>query len=201
MNLEPMLYPPIVTVSPRLIKWTVVLVVIVTLLMMGLLMKSCHSPQSKPTAINVAKVAPAVIKEKKVEVVLETPAKSIRVYTPTAKKKLPIPQEVIEDNNKHVTSASTVLPRERRQVVTQVIDVTTGETEVFISDTKQPWVALENRGSLSMDYGYKRGNPSPVGRINLRQDFIQLKSLHLGISASGYTDGDYFVGVGGNYRW
>lgn len=94
-----------------------------------------------------------------------------------------------------------MLSKEQRQIVTQTLDVTTGETEVFIASAPAPWFTTEHRGSINLDYGYKAHSPNPVGRLNIREDLVQIKDIHLGVSASAYTDGDYFVGIGGSYRW
>lgn len=181
--------------------WLVILVGLVTVTSLYFLNRTISKDTSQPTAIEVAQVNPEVIKEKKVEATLETPKKTIRVLPSTSKGLITLPKDVIGDTNRYVTASSLINSKEQRQVVTQVLDVTTGDTETFISEAPQPWVALENRGQLSVDYGYKSGNSNPVGRINLRQDVVQLKSLHLGVSLSGYTDGDYFAGVGGGIRW
>ncbi len=181
--------------------WLVILVGLVTVTSLYFLNRTISKDTSQPTAIEAAQVNPEVIKEKKVEVTLASPANTLRVYKPTGKALIALPKETLGDANKYVTSSSVIPSKEKRTVVTQVLDVTTGETEAFISEAPQPWVALENRGQLSVDYGYKSGNSNPVGRINLRQDVVQLKSLHLGVSLSGYTDGDYFAGVGGGIRW
>lgn len=174
------------------------------LLMTGLALvslKTCTPPAPAP-AIVAAQVAlpnPSL----KLEAKIETPVKtgSVKTYKPSAKTTLPLPAEVVRDDSKQVTSSATVPSKEERQIVTQVIDARTGDTEVYVSGGGHPWLALENRGTVSLDYGYKAHNSSPVGRINIRQDLVQIKQLHLGWSASAYSDGDYFVGIGGSYRW
>lgn len=182
------------------IKTTTSLVIFAVLI--GLVLYLTRSYMIPPSVeAHEAEANPEVKHEKKVVVKLETLSNTIRVYKPSGKALISLPKVSLDDPNKHVTASSLAYSREKRQIVTQVLDVTTGETEVFISDAVQPWFALENRGQITLDYGFKRDSNTPVGRINLHQDFLQIKSLHVGVSLSGYTDGDYFAGVGGTYRW
>lgn len=149
----------------------------------------------------IATVNPEVKHEEKIDVPLTTPKKTIKAYTSKGKAMLQLPRSVVEDSTSAVTDSSIVISSEKRQVVTQVIDTNTGETTTYISKAPDPWLSFENRGQISVDVGVRRGGLEPVTRINVRQDLVQTKSVHWGISASAYTDGDYFVGVGGSYRW
>lgn len=159
----------------------------------------------KPTApvkqAVVAVVNPQVIKEEKVNVALKSPSKSVRVHKATSKGLIKLPTSVIEDDNQWVTDSSVIPSSEKRQVVTQVIDVSTGETSAYVNELPSPWVALENRGAISLDFGYKRSSLTPVGRLNVRQDIVEIKGIHLGITGSVFTDGDYFLGLGASYKW
>lgn len=146
-----------------------------------------------------ATTSPILKKEAKIDTPISTG--TVKTYKPSVKATLPLPAAVTQDDGKQVTASSVVPSKETRQTVTQVIDLRTGETESYVSDSGTPWVSLENRGSVTLDYGYKRNESSPVGRLNVHQDLVQIKRLHLGVSASAYSDGDYFVGIGGSYRW
>lgn len=142
-----------------------------------------------------------VINETKQEVALETPKKTIKVYKDSIKGSLSLPKAAISNANIKLTDSSVIKGSERDTQVNQVLDISTGETQTYVTELPTPWFSFESKGAASMDYGYKRGSTQAVGRLNVRQDLVQIKEIHLGISGSVYTDGDYFVGVGGEYRW
>lgn len=156
--------------------------------------------QPTPTP-QIATVNPEVKHEEKIDVPITSPKATIKAYTSKGKAQLVLPPYVLNDSAKVVTDSSIVASTEKRQVVTQVLDSTSGETTTFITTAPDPWLSFENRGQVSVDVGYRRGNPEPVSRVNYRQDLVQTKAIHWGVSASAYTDGDYFLGVGGSYRW
>jgi hypothetical protein len=174
----------------------------VTLVLGGVIYVDSHRAPVTPTATpQIATVNPEVQHEEKVEVPVTTPKGTVKAYTSKGKAQLVLPPYVLSDSSQVVTDSSIVAPAEKRQVVTQVLDTNTGETTAYVSTAPDPWLSFENRGAVSLDYGIRRGSLEPVGRVNFRQDLVQTKSVHWGVSASAYTDGDYFVGVGGSYRW
>jgi hypothetical protein len=154
-----------------------------------------------PTPVVIAKVAPQIKSTEKVEVVLETPKKTIRVYPSGSKAKVKLPPEAIENANIKLTDSTIIKSSESPVQVSQVLDISTGETETYVQEVPKPWLAFENRGAASLDYGFKRGATNPVLRLNVRENLVQLKGVHLGLSGSIHSDGDYFVGVGGEYKW
>lgn len=158
-------------------------------------------PQSSSNSI-VTTVSKPLVNVAKVGVPLESPTKSIRVY-PTARGKalIKLPASVIEDAGKYVTDSSDIPSSSHRQVVTQVIDVTTGSTEAYVTTLDDPWLARDTTGSVTLDYGFKRNVTTPVARLNVRQELLQVKAIRLGVSGSVYSDGDYFVGIGAEYKW
>lgn len=153
-------------------------------------------------AVPVTRVAPALKNVAKVRV---TQALPVQVYAPSAKAELKLPLELIASPTSQVLDAIPVSASERPQTVTTVINTDTGETSTYVKQEPFPIIDVESRGSLSFDYGYKLGGitatPVPVGRVNGRYDFLQIKGIHLGVSASAYTDGEMFIGAGLNYRW
>ena len=181
----------------RYIPW----VLAATLALTAVAMKSCSTPYPVPSYSTVATINPEVTKQPKVEVTLDTPKKTIKVYPKSTQGKLKIPTEAINNANIHLTDSSVIKAQERDTEVNTVLDISTGETQTYVSPLPSPWFRLENRGSVTVDYGFKRNSSDPVGRLNIHQDLLQLKQIHLGISASAFTDGDYFIGVGGSYRW
>jgi hypothetical protein len=149
----------------------------------------------------IATVNPEVKHEEKIDVPVKTPKATIKAYSSKVKAGIVLPKNVLDSADSVLLESSTVAASEKRQVVSTVVDVTTGEATTYVSVAPEPWLSFENRGAVSVDYGFKRGLSEPVTRINVRQDLVQTKSVHWGVSASAYTDGDYFVGVGGSYRW
>jgi hypothetical protein len=165
-------------------------------------LSNCSGPLPAPAATpQIATVNPEVSHEKQHEVPLSTPKRTFKAYSEKAKAQLVLPASVLADPTEHVTSSSILSSSERRQVLSTVLDATTGETTAYVTTAPDPWLSFENRGQLSVDYGFKRGSTQPVGRVNGRYDLLQTKALHWGVSGSLYTDGDYFVGIGGSYRW
>lgn len=158
-----------------------------------------------PQAPVIAPVAPEVRSVPKVDI--KPP--SVSVYAAPAKAKLAkagaIPADVAARPSASVIAASRVAASERPTTVTTVIDAETGKSETYVAPAPLPWIAVENRGSVSIDYGYKRPRigyvSAPVVRLSVRQDVLQFKGLHVGVTASAYSDGDYFVGAGISYRW
>lgn len=166
------------------------------------MLTQCSPPAPAPAATPVlAKVNPEVKREVKVDTPLRTPSKSVKAYPASVKNKLVLPKEVLDDEAAQVLDSTELASSEKRQIVSTILDTETGATTSYVTAAPSPWLALEDRGQLSLDYGIKRGSREPVARLNLRQDVLQIKRLHLGASASAYSDGDYFVGIGGSIRW
>lgn len=168
----------------------------------GLTLSKCSNPMPAPALqIVEAPKASAVIKEEKVDVALQTPRKTVKVYKENVKKKLPIPESVRSNANIQITDSSVIRPSEYTTTATSVLDLSTGATTTYFAESPSPWFSLEDRGSLSLEVGMKRGAMQPVGRVNLHGDFLQTKRIHWGASATAYTDGDWYVGAGGTVRW
>lgn len=161
------------------------------------------SPKEKSLEVPVvlAQINPEVIKEVKVDVPLKTPTSTIKAYKPAVKNTIPLPAAVLGDVDKYVTSSVSVDGSEKRKVVSTVIDVATGESTTYIAPVPSPWFSFEHRGYAALDYGFKRNSSNPVARLNVREDLVQIKEIHLGLTGSIHSDGDYFVGMGGEYRW
>jgi len=174
---------------------------LVATLSLALTLKSCSLPQPVPTPAMVTEALPVPVLKKEAKIETAIASGTVKTYKPSIKASLPLPAEVIVNPDKQVTSSNIVQPKETRQIVSQVIDTGTGETTTYVSDGGTPWFAFENRGSVSLDYGFKRQETTPTARFNYRHDLVQIKQIHLGVSASAYSDGDYFVGIGGAYRW
>lgn len=172
-------------------------------LTLALVANQCSVPvkQASNDVVKVATVNPSVIKTEKVEVALVSPKKVLKVYPQSVKKRVLLPKEALSNAHIQLTDSSVIKGTEQDTQVNQTVDITTGETQTYVSELPAPWFRVENRGAASLDYGIKRDAKTPVVRLNVRQDVLQLKAIHIGVSGSVYSDGDYFVGVGGEYRW
>lgn len=123
----------------------------------------------------------------------------VRVYAPAAKARLKLPAATQADAAVHVVTASRVPADERPHTVITLLDERTGEAETISRTDPLPWLAPDTRGEFGVSYGIRNG--VTVGRLSLRQDVLQIKSVHLGATANLDTDGQWFAGVGAWYRW
>jgi hypothetical protein len=135
---------------------------------------------------------------------VEVPVKKVTVYktTPALKKKLDLPQPVIDDQQQAVLASSKIPAGERAHTVTTVINTDTGKSETYTRTDPLPWLAFENRGEVGVYVGVKNGQQAL--RLQARQDFVQVKALHLGVVGSVDVSAgkpDVFVGAGVSYRW
>jgi len=180
--------------------FTAIWLFLLTLALAGGVYLSSKAPE-KAGEVVVATPAKEVTKVEKVEL----PVKKITVYktTPTLKKKLSLPKPVIDNDAESILASSKIPAGERAKTVTTVINTETGFSETYVRTDPLPWLAFESRGEAGMYYGIKNGQPA--ARLQVRQDFIQVKALHVGvigsvdIAAGGKPD--YFVGVGVSYKW
>ena len=143
-----------------------------------------------------AAAAPQVAGEPKMPI--KPPA--VMVYAPVAKKRLNLPPAVQQDPHAHVVAATRVPADTHPETVTTVIDDQTGQTQTLVRREPLPWVALENHGSVRLDFGVKNGL-TRVGRLEFREDFLQVKAMHGGIDVALDSDGTLFAGVGMAYEW
>lgn len=189
-------------VTPWIPKLPTGLLILALCSIVAILLNQCttaHKQTSSPPQL--ALESPQVTNETKQEVPLATPKKTIKVYKDSIKGSLSLPKGAISNANIKLTDSSVIKGSEHSTQVNQVLDISTGETTTYTTQLPSPWFEVERKGSASVDYGFKRGSTQAVGRLNVRQNLVQVKDIHLGISGSVYTDGDYFVGVGGEYRW
>jgi len=189
--------------TPWLPKLPTGLLILALCLMTAFTFNRCTStPQSQTSSPpKLALETPQVTHETKQEVPLATPQKTIKVYKDSIKSSLSLPKAAVHNANIKLTDSSVIKRSERDTQVNQVLDISTGETQTYVTELSSPWFAFESKGAASVDYGFKRGSTQAVGRLNVRQNLVQVKDVHLGVSGSVYTDGDYFIGLGGEYRW
>lgn len=128
------------------------------------------------------------------------PPGGVIVIDGPAKEKLDLPDEVKENPSQHVAAAVVVRSDERPQSVATIFDESTGEFSSLTQRMEYPWLQAEQRGQVWVGYGLKTQG-AQVGRILVREDLLQLKAIHLGVTASADTDGSALIGVGAAYRW
>lgn len=151
-----------------------------------------------PTPIRAPVAATPAPALKSVDQVTITPP-VVKVYAPKAKTKLKLPAAMQADAAVHVLAASQVRADERPHTLYTLIDERTGETQTYDRAEPLPWLAAETRGEVGIGYGLRDG--APMGRLSLRQNLLQVKSVRLGAQANLDQDGQWFVGLGAWYRW
>ena len=152
------------------------------------------SPQESPQSTVEALPAPELKKVPKVDISVDT----IKVFDFTAKTKLKLPASVVNSKSKHVVASSKVKPSERPHTITTVIDTNTGDFTTYERADPIPWVSRNTTTHVGAYYGLKDGDQ--IIRVQLTQELLQLKRLHLEAVAStdfGAGKTDTFIGIGG----
>lgn len=171
------------------------LVVFIAGLLTGLFWPSSSTP---PANSNQATIAPEVAQIEKEEIKPTT----LKVYKTKAKDKLPIPQDIKRDENEHVLIASKIKNDGHDHTVITVVNDKTGEATTIDHKNPLPWLAVERKRELRLEYGYKNNiSPVSVFRLTYRADFIQSKMFHAGISTSLDSDLEYFIGAGISWKF
>lgn len=171
----------------------------VLLTIIGVLVYFHFKPQQVPTGMHViATPAPEVAKVA-TEFIDFAP---IKVFKPEAKKRLNLPAQVQADTRAHVVASTKTANDERQHTVTTLIDDKTGEATTYDRVDPLPWLAVNTKSQVGAFYGLKNGEAA--FRIQAQQELLQIKALHLGVTASAdVTRGgvDTFLGVGAWARW
>lgn len=165
-----------------------------SLILMGTIVyDNFYNPYTPSTTVD-ARIAPEVIKE----ATQPLEVKSIQVYKPDVKTKLKLPQEVVANPKKHVVAATKVKADDRAHTITTTVDQSDGKFTTYDRVDPLPWIGTTNRTHIGMYYGFK--DTGQVVRIQVQQELIQLKALHVEAVASvdtGYGKPDAFIGIGG----
>lgn len=150
----------------------------------------------------IARVAPAVTRQPTAKVTIKAP---VVAYQGKTKANLKLPDAVQKDEKEQVIAASEVKGDLHPQTVSTVVNTETGQVQTFVKTDPYPWLAIENRGSITMAYGLKYQSfdhaSHAVGRLQVGYDVLRVKALTVGITGTLDTDRDAFVGVGISYRW
>lgn len=162
------------------------------------------APQSEGVTVE-STPAPVLINTPLIDLALSSP---VKVYSggATTKQQLKLPATVVKDDSKQVISGTRIDAKDDHpKTVTTVIDADTGESTTYVTTEPLPWLAMDTRGGVGLYAGLKNGQQ--VARLQLRQDVLQIKNVHVGAIASidqpitGAGQQDYFIGVGAEYRW
>lgn len=159
-----------------------------------------HANAAAPVV--VATPAKVVAYEPKQEVIIKKPIKVYK-HGQAIKSRIELPDSVIQDPTIEVLSAVEVKQDDHPHTVTTVINTETGDTQTYTRTEPLPWLSFKNSGEAGVYLGMKNGTPAV--RLDMREDFLSVKSVNLGLrgsvdqSSNGQTD--IFVGVGGAYRW
>jgi hypothetical protein len=155
------------------------------------------NPKPPPVGVFVpAPPAKEVINVPKIDV----PTKTIKAYPKLAKAKMGLPPAEQQDDNMYLVSATKLSADLHPRTVVSVLDIKTGEVKQEVRVDPYPWIAAEQTGEVRFDYGVK-SDGQRVGRLSLRENLVQIKALHFGVSATLDTDGAAFAGVGVGYKW
>ena len=178
-------------------------IVLAAIVFIGIWKKFTHEEtvSNPPATVVEAKVNPIVAKEEKVDATINTPQKTVKVYKESAKARLTLPKDILDSSTKVITASSVVTESERPTEVTSVLDTNTGETTTFVTPKQYPWFALENKGEVNIDYILKTGSNDFVIRATARENFVNIKGIHLGGVAQIDSTGEGSVGVGATYKW
>lgn len=185
--------------SVTLYKGVIVLLVLAMLVMAGWFI---WLTKLKPVERPGQTVEATQAKEVAAVPTVAVPVKSVQAYPKPVKKNLNLPKAAQDDDRKVVVAASKVAAGDRPHTVTTLIDTDTGKAETYVRADPLPWLAYTSRGSAGVYYGMKNGEQSV--RLQVTQNIVQVKAIHIGATASvdmvaGRTD--TFVGVGAQYRW
>lgn len=144
-----------------------------------------------------AKLAPEVKHETTVPLVIKPP---LQVYKPAIKKKLKLSETIQRDESKQVIAASVTPNDDRQHRITTLVDTRTGTFESYDQVLPQPWIIPNTTTHIAVYYGLK--NTEQVIRLQVQQEFLRLKAVHVEATASadlGIGKPDTFIGIGG--RW
>ena len=125
--------------------------------------------------------------------------KALKVYKPVAKAKLKLPKAILEDDNQQVIASSKVSGDERPHTITTVVNTATGESGTLDRIDPYPFMQVKTTSEIGAFYGLKQGKQ--VIRLEGKQEFLQVKAVHLGITGSIDSDKATFVGLGAWVRW
>jgi hypothetical protein len=154
-------------------------------------------PRDKPTAGESAPL-PAAKEVRTIEKIIERP-KIVYVYPDKVKPELNLPPSVAADTAKKIIATGKLDADERPYTLSAVLDVETGDSQVYARPDPLPWIGPGRQGAVGIAYGI--GNEGPTARIYARHDLLRIKALHAGVRAEADQRGEYWAGATVEWRF
>lgn len=154
-------------------------------------------PREKPE-VGVAAPLPPAVEVRTIEKIIERP-KIVYVYPDKVKQDLGLPADHIADASKKVIATGKLDAEDRPYTLSAVLDIETGDSQVFARPDPLPWIGPGRRGAAGMAYGLSNGEPT--GKIYAQHDLLQVKALHAGARAEVDQRGEWWAGGYVEYRW
>lgn len=121
----------------------------------------------------------------------------IKVYPPEVKAKLDLPAPIAADPAMKPIATGKLDAEERPYTLTAVLDVSTGESQVYARPDPLPWIGPGRRGAVGIAYGLANGEPT--GKLYGYHDLLQVKALHAGARGELDQRGQWWAG--GYVEW
>lgn len=151
-------------------------------------------PRDKPDVGVSAPLPPA--KEVKTESKSPVHPKAVNAYPDRVKEKLNLPDTVVQDPAKKVIATGKLETDDRPYTMTAVLDLDTGDAEVFGRADPQPWIGPGKRGAVRLTQWH-----NGVTQLDASHDLLRVKSLYAGVAGRADTSGETLVGAYVEYRW
>lgn len=161
---------------------------------------------NKPTLSTEYKAAPAAAQVSGMQKEDHAPPPKIRVLPKAAaSKKLGLPQEIAQDDNKQIISTANIAPAPDGATTVTVMDTTTGEATTIVKANPRPLFSFLRSGAAGVRYGIDTAGGQQVA-IFARQDVFRVGEIHVSgtIEARHHKKTDKAVGFAGlevSYRW
>lgn len=151
-------------------------------------------PRDKPD-VGVSAPLPPAKEVRTIEKIIERP-KIVYVYPEKTKAALDLPAPVVQDPAKKVIATGKLDAEERPYTMTAVLDVETGDSQVYARPDPLPWIGPGKRGAVRLTQWH-----NGVTQIEASHDLLRVKSLHAGIAGRADTSGETLVGGYVEWRW
>lgn len=170
----------------------------VVLLTLGSVLYAKFRPEPAPPGIHLpATPAPEIKREETVPVQVAVP---LQVYKPTGKKKLKLPQPVVDDPKQHVVASTRTANDERAHTVTTTLDTSTGKFSTVDRAEPPPWLAVSAKRHYGAYIGALNGEQALA--ITARQEVLRIRGMKvegIAIGVLGQDEQVGFVGVGASW--
>lgn len=128
------------------------------------------------------------------------PALIAKPKTPEARKRTKLPPAIFDQPETYLMAVGALQSEDDRSyTISSVLDRRTGETTVHAVADPLPWFDFRTKGNAGVYYGIKDGNAVLRGVVN--QEAFRIKRITAGAHATLDSDGEYFIGIGAQYKW